>query len=112
MVLRSCLLLPMNGCALLKPRSGDNRLEWIARLDQVESVCPCTNTHIDTQTVSSLDSVIPSSVPSPMCADAQTANLLSRKLIRSRSLDESLSTLETSQRPSSLAPFVLAKEWP
>jgi hypothetical protein len=24
-----------------------------------------------------------------MCADAQTANLLSRKLIRSRSLDES-----------------------
>ena len=29
------------------------------------------------------------SVPSPMCADAQTANLLNRKLIRSRSLDES-----------------------
>ena len=54
----------------------------------------------------------PSSLPSPMCADAQTANLFSRKLIRSRSLDESLSTLETSQRPSLLVPFVLAKGWP
>ena len=34
-----------------------------------------------------------------MCADAQTANPFSRKLICSRSLDESLSTLETSQQP-------------
>lgn len=53
-------------------------------------------THIGTQSVSSLafqhhppvligHSVIPASVPSPMCADAQTANLLRRKLIRSRS---------------------------
>ena len=43
-----------------------------------------------------------------MCADAQTANLLSRKLIRSRSLDESLSTPETNHLL--LVPFVLAKD--
>jgi len=33
--------------------------------------------------------VIPFLSAFPMCADAQTANLLSRKLIRSRSLDGS-----------------------
>jgi len=35
-----------------------------------------------------------------MCVDAQTVKLLSRKLISSRSLDESLSILAISQRPS------------
>ena len=45
-----------------------------------------------------------------MCADAQTANLFSRKLICSRSLDESLATLETSQQPPFLhVRFVFAK---
>jgi hypothetical protein len=85
----------------------------IARLDQVESVCPCTNTHIDTQSVSSYFSIIACSdwkilsfllVSFPMCADAQTANPLGRKLIRSRSLDESLDTRDR-QRPSLLVPI-------
>jgi hypothetical protein len=103
MVLCSCLLLPMIGGMRVRTeaRSGDNRLE--ARLGG--SVRPCTNRHIDTQSVSS--SVIPRSA-FPMCADAQTANLLSRKLIRSRSLDESLSTPETYHLL--FVPFVLAKD--
>ena len=102
MVLCSCLLLPMIGGmrARTEARSGDNRLKALGG-----SVRPCTNRHIDTQSVSS--SVIPRSA-FPMCADAQTANLLSRKLIRSRSLDESLSTPETNHLL--LVPFVLAKD--
>ncbi len=59
----------------------------------------------------SADTVTPSSVPSPMCADAQIANLLNSKLIRSR-LHQN--TLDTRDQPNylHLVPFVLARGWP
>jgi hypothetical protein len=56
-------------------------------------------THIETPLLGLEDCVIPCSMPF-MCVDAQTVKLLSRKLICSRSLDESLSILDIGQRPS------------